>query len=309
MAVEHLDESDFLLNYAKKLEGAYLKANPGRTQNLIMQKVVLRQNILSHIENYLCLTRSAETVDDNDKKSAVDICTSTLAYALASEKEKELLIMVFQKIEENLQKYSVEELRRYSNAMSGIGLSSQIEEWIADNELTVRTFTEKELLDVIVDLYLQLNDGLKYQDHIQNICQKWIDGKTPSEINDEDCIGIMEIESICSKKISYEINFLIGNMCDLVVVNEEDEEQMDPRNKLALLQKKVKYGVPNMTAISVCESIFNDRLLAIQIAKILCDENIGTDKILNVVKTHREEIFDVLNEYPEYFADRLKLLL
>ena len=309
MVVEHLGENDFLLNYAKKLEGAYLKANPGRTQNLIMQKVVLRQNILSHIENYLCLTRSAETLDDNDKKSAVDICTSTLAYALASEKEKKLLIMVFQKIEENLQKYSVEELRRYSNAMSGIGLSSQIEEWIADNELTVRTFTEKELLNIIVDLYLRLNDGLKYQDHIQNICQKWIDGKTPSEINDEDCIGIMEIESICSKRISYEMNFLIGNMCDLVVVDEEDDEQIDPRNMLALLQKKVKYGVPNMTAISVCESIFNDRLLAIQIAKILCDENIGTDKILNVVKTHREEIFDVLNEYPEYFTDRLKLLL
>ena len=66
-----------------------------------------------------------------------------MAYALATEKEKELLIKVFQKLEENIQQYSVEELRRYSNAMSGIGLSSLIEEWIVQNELT-RRYIQKQ---------------------------------------------------------------------------------------------------------------------------------------------------------------------
>ena len=64
------------------------------------------------------------------------------------------------------------------------------------------------------------------------------------------------------------MNFIIGNICDLIAVDEENEEQVDPRNILTLLQKKVKYGVPNMTAISICESIFNDRLLAIEMAQI-----------------------------------------
>ena len=309
MAIEHLSERNFLLNYAKKWEKEYLKANPGRTQNLIMQEILLRQNIISNIENYLCLICSEGVLDVNDKKSATDICTSTLAYTLASEKEKELLIMVFQKIEENIQKYSPDELRRYSNAMSGIELSSQIEEWIVNNKLIENNFTEQELLSIIIELYLQLNDDLKYQEHIRNICQKWIDGETPDEINNDVCIGIAQIESICSKRISYELNFLIGNICDLVIVDEEDEEQIDPRNMLTILQKKVKYGVPNMTAISVCESIFNDRLLAIQIAQILCNENIGTDKILNFMKAYSEEIFNCLDSYPEYFKDKLTLLM
>ena len=95
-----------------------------------MQEILLRQDIISNIENYLCLVRSTEILDNDNKKSAMDICTNTLAYALATEKEKELLIKVFQKIEENLQQYSVEDLRRYSNAMSGIGLSFLIEECI-----------------------------------------------------------------------------------------------------------------------------------------------------------------------------------
>lgn len=95
----------------------------------------------------------------------------------------------------------------------------------------------------------------------------------------------------------------------MIVVNEEDEEQVDPRNLLTLLQKKVKYGVPNMTLVSVCESVFNDRLLAIQITQILCNESVGIDKILNMMKIHRDEIFNCLDTYPKYFKDRLTLLM
>ena len=86
IVIDHLDERDFLLDYAKKLEKAYLKVNPKRTQNLIVQEILLRQDIISNIENYLCLVRSAETLVNDSKKSAVDICTNTLAYAMATEK-------------------------------------------------------------------------------------------------------------------------------------------------------------------------------------------------------------------------------
>ena len=91
--------------------------------------------------------------------------------------------------------------------MSGIGLSSLIEEWIVQNELTEKIYTETELLYVITELYLQICGDFRYQEHIQSVCKKWIDGQTPMEI--------------------------------------------DQRNILTLLQKKVKYGVPNMTAISI----------------------------------------------------------
>ena len=165
------------------------------------------------------------------------------------------------------------------------------------------------MVSMIVELYLQINDDFKYQEHIQSICQKWIDGHTPMEINNEENIGIAEVEALCNKRISYEMNFLIGNICDLIVVDEGNEEQVDPRNILTLLQKKVKYGVPNMTAISICESIFNDRLLAIEISQILFDVNIGTDKIFNVLKAHSEEVFNCLDSYPEYFKDRLSMLM
>ena len=276
---------------------------------MIMNELLLRQDIISHLENYLCLVLSTDAIDNDEKKSAVDICSNTLAYALATEKERELLNKIFQKMEENIQQYTTDELRRYANAMSRIGTSSIIEEWISQNELTERVYTEMDLLSMIIELYLQISHDFKYKEHIHSICQKWIGGESPIEIRNAVSIEIMEVEKLCNKKISYEINFLIGNICDLIVLDEEDDEHFDPRDILTVLQKKVKYGVPNVTAISVCESIFNDRLLAINIARILSDDNIETDKILNVLKDHSEEIFSFLDSYPKYFRDKLSVLM
>lgn len=263
--------------------------------------------------NYIEDTELKEDADDN----AMTVEQYLHDYVIPQKGEElgatvrsaDILIKVFQKIEENIQQYSVEKLSRYSNAMSGIGLSSLIEEWIVQNELTEKIYTETELLYVITELYLQICGDFRYQEHIQSICKKWIDGQTPMEINNKETIGIAEVESLCNKRISYEMNFLIGNICDLIEVDGENEEQVDQRNILTLLQKKVKYGVPNMTAISICESVFNDRLLAIELAQILSDANIGTDKILNMLKAHSEEIFSCLDSYPEYFKDRLSVLM
>lgn len=90
IVIDHLDEKDFLFDYAKKLEKAYLKANPKRTQNLIVQEILLRQDIISNIENYLCLVRSAETMVNDSKKSAVDICTKYIGVCYGNRKRERI---------------------------------------------------------------------------------------------------------------------------------------------------------------------------------------------------------------------------
>lgn len=40
----------------------------------------------------------------------------------------------------------------------------------------------------------------------------------------------MEVEKLCNKNISYEMNFLIGNISYLIVLDEEDDEHFDPRD-------------------------------------------------------------------------------
>ena len=75
------------------------------------------------------------------------------------------------------------------------------------------------------------------------------------------------------------------------------------------MQNKIKYGVSSQTAISICEKIFNDRVLAESISKIVQSNTVDTDNILSVIKDYEDDVFTLLNKYPEYFNDRLNYLL
>lgn len=309
LVIARIDEKDFWFNCAQDIERMCLERYPNINKNTIRKEVLLRRDIWISIENYLCLVYCTEESIDKNEISIINICSKTLAYALASDNEKILLENVFVRIEENVKKYSIKQLRKYANAMTSIEKSSEIEHWIIKNELTEKYFSEEELLEKIIDLYLDLNSISKHIEKFKCICYMWVNGKTPDEISSEINIDISEIDDICNKKISYELNFLVGNILDLIDVNQDDNVNEDNIDTLCLLQNKIKYGVPNVTSISICEKIFDDRLMSIKISQILEDENIRGDKILKYIKIYREPILKMLYDYPSYFQDRIKSLV
>lgn len=78
---------------------------------------------------------------------------------------------------------------------------------------------------------------------------------------------------------------------------------------LNILQNKIKYGVSSQTAISICEKVFYDRVLATRISEILLSDTIDTDSIIRIVKWFKDDVFALLDNYPEYFSERLNYLL
>ena len=79
-------------------------------------------------------------------------------------------------------------------------------------------------------------------------------------------------------------------------------------SKLLLLQRKLKYGVCSETAISICEKVFNDRLLANSIAGQIRVESIDTNHIIEALKTCKNSILKFLSVYPTYFSARINWL-
>lgn len=63
------------------------------------------------------------------------------------------------------------------------------------------------------------------------------------------------------------------------------------------------------STISICETIFYDRILTTKLTNILGDDDVLSEKILEAVAQCKEEIFVCLAQYPAYFEDRLKFLL
>ena len=217
---------------------------------------------------------------------------------------------IFLAIEENVKKYPLERLYKYSQTMSSIELSTKIENWIIENDIVEKNYSEEELLEKVIAFYFTTNNRIeKYKNNFYYICQLWVNGNTPFEISKKTGMDISEIDSCCSKKISYELSLFIGNICDLIFIDKDDKAQLEKAKKIMLLQKKIKYGVPTVTSISICEKIFNDRLLAIEMSELLENKDIKADRIVYMIKYNKEKILRLLNYYPKYFEEKLKFIL
>ena len=100
------------------------------------------------------------------------------------------------------------------------------------------------------------------------------------------------------------MSFFTGSIIDIIEINEEDI--VNPLQHLLLLQKRIKYGVKTETAVSICEKVFNDRFLANLLAEEIGHDSIDTNRIIGVMKSHKEDILMLLSDYPTYFSERIK---
>ena len=306
--LKNFDKPRCFENLAEKIYAAYTKAKPDRTQNNIYSEIFFKQEVLSQIENYLCLAFACNSTEQTNHEIALMICQNTLAYTLASDDEKVLIEQLFLKIEEKLKNYTPEQLRSYSYGMLGVDKSVKIETWIIEKGLTEQVISEEDLLSMIVEFFLQ-NDECKLKDKLYEICCLWVNGKTPIEISTETGCDISDIDDVCNKVISYRLNILIGNICDLINMPEDDDTKVNPCTTLNTLQNKIKYGVSSQTAISVCEKLFNDRVLASKISKILLSETIDAESIIRILEWFKDDVFALIDDYPGYFLERLNYLL
>ena len=253
-------------------------------------------------------SESYDPLKCNRNEVANNVCRNTLAYSLANDQEKNMLEVIFEAITKKISHLVGVDIHRYSSSMAGVELSKKIEKWLTNVDISALLISEKYCLKEVIAFYKSVYNIGKHQDCFELLCNLWIDGVVPHEMSRITGINVFDTDDVCNKKISYELNFLIGNICDMLFDCEETEFDK-LKNMLNILQKKVKYGVASQTAISICETIFYDRILAMRFTNIIGDDDISSEKILEAIAQHKEEIFESLAQYPAYFEDRLKFLL
>ena len=301
------DNENVYNEYAASLFASIKQALPEKNNNLvkdnIRKEVAFRKSVISQIENYLCMTYSNVTAFF-EQSVALNICRSTFAYLLANDEEKELLEKVFVKIEEKVLGLTTDKINSFSHSMIGIDMSEQIEAWINEKELSDNFFVDDELLELVISFFIDTHTIRKCSDSFSAICNYWIEGKTPLEIHSLTNCDMNDIDDVCSKQISYELSFFIGNIRDLIAdANGFFKEELE--DQLALLQKKIKYGVPTLTALSICEKVFYDRLLAVKTSELLGDNDISGEEVVSRLKQRKEDVMELLNDYPEFFWNRI----
>lgn len=301
--IDHYAETDCFGQCVSKLTAALHKAHPQKSANSIVESMMARKSIVEAIENHLCFVFSIG--EDADKQAvAADICKGTLAYFMANDNEKALLERIFDIITSKISELEQSQIKNYARTMVGIKLSLQIEKWIAENHLTQQNYTDEQLVKMLISFFQETHTLKKEIDCFADICQMWLEGCSFVEMHERTSLPIADLEDICSKSISYELSFFVGNVMDIIEINDED--LVNPLPNLLLLQRRLKYGVKTETAVSVCEKIFNDRFLANLLADEIGHDSIEANSIVGVIKSHKDDILDILSAYPTYFSERVQ---
>lgn len=310
--LEHYAEADCFDVLQDKLIKAISAEQHSLYRESIIYQLSQRKQILEAIENYLCFvygTRlsSGQDIPENISES---ICKNTLAYHLADDEEKEMLLSVFQVIDEKVASLSERQRGKYSTSMTAIDCGKAIEAWIDEVDLMNHFYTETDMLQLLVHLYVSLYSMKLTEDELLRLCQEWIKGKMPLEMLKESSFKDVDLlMDTCHKTISYELSFLVGNIIDLLPENDDANTAGELYSNLSLLQRKLKYGVPNLTAISICESLFWDRYIAIEIATIIHHESATSSDLDVYLLSNKDNIRSYLDNMPSYFTERFSTFI
>lgn len=277
------------------------KDNPLNIQT-VKDRIDAYYNIVGTIENEICYVISNQMRDmyneEEINKSINELLCSTLAYFLANDIEKERLQKIFDAIGKKIIRQSID-INKIAISMVDIDMANKIIELINNKDLNNSSYSVRELITLGVGLYNRIYP----QDLItDDLCINWINGNSYVGIEKNCGIEIKEAEKKCGNSLSYRLSFLIGNIIDYL-----DAESVN-LEKLAMLQKQVKYGVAYTTSISICEKVFNDRIISNLITRIIGDYAIEEDKILESVKYFEDKIILELKGYPTFFTDRIRFL-
>lgn len=301
--LDHYNEADCFEQYSGRLVKVLHEKYPKKNAGNIVETLKARKSILETIENHLCFVFSTD--ENTDKQEvAARLCKNTLAYFMANDEEKSLLEKIFNVITLKIGGLDHSQVQKYAKTMIGIDLSLQIEKWVAENCLTQQNYSNEQMLEMLISFFLETHTLKKGTDIFADICQMWLSGCLFVEMHERTALAIADIEEICSKSVSYELGFFVGNIIDVIEIRDEDI--VNPLRTLLLLQRRIKYGVKTETAVSICEKIFNDRFLANLMAEKLGHGAITTDKIVSAVKAHKDDMLEVLSTYPIYFSERIE---
>ena len=305
----------YVSNYVKKSSKKDIKQS-------IYDAISARLNQIKHIVNSLesIITEECAREDEKlDEESRITgLAENTLAYKMADEKSKEAIIRLFLTVEQKAMKISMEKRRIYAKSMSGIDILNTIDEYLQNHSemYDKSVFCEEQWIKSVIDLAESCFDNnhpfnkLDY-DVRSVVLQAWVNGESYKNIVNTCNLTIDKAIRVCNK-MSYSFNLLISSIFELIAQYKSgdttDEQWKNFIDDIQLFQKRVRYGLKNVTDIVAYEFGYADRIIANDIGQIIDAEALKkTDDNIGLMKKHRKEIKNRLTSYPNYFRDVIQI--
>lgn len=264
------------------------------------------------------------------EEDIANLAKQTLAYFLADDEKREQIQELFKILAENISENITDANRRkaFGKTLYGVNDAKAIEGWVQDNaDELIAAQNGDDLIDLVWPLIMDHVHNRAFnkfdkKDVLKEIAKKWISGTPFHELfrisDQNECklgkgkkprkVKIENIVDICEGGLTYDGTLLVSALCEFVEMLDR-EGTGNPINRLQFFQKRLKYGLPTESTISLYELGFSDRVIAQDLAASLnLDENQKND-LVKALKNDRDRANEVMEKYPRYFQDQLKKIL
>jgi POLQ-like helicase len=296
------------------------------TVDHVLDQAEQKANIIASIEGYL-LAHWDDTKQLVGEDGVTHLAKQTLAYNLSSDENKETILSIFNIIARNIEICCPLETERraFGRTLFGLTQAQDIKQWVESNaNLLEQCNTESEALDILWPyIYSQSRNKALHKidstDNLRSLVSEWIKGTSYHELRQHLTLSgskyiwgaqrrkITNEHTIeaCDSGVAYDGTLILGSIIELLkLIKPETNQQL--LDNLSELQKKIRYGLPSIDAVSFYELGISDRHISMVLSRKLIE---SSDSFHVRVKNSGEALTDRVKEYPSYYEGLVRKLI
>ena len=301
----------------------------GFSRNGVERQVAWRISLICAVESFL-LSHWDEIEDGLSEDDVIRLAEGTLAFFLADDQKKEHILEFFQLLAGNILANITDPARRriYGRTLYGVQDAQAIEDWVQSNaDSLLAIVDETEVLDLAWPLLAQhINRGVfgKFDkpEVLKEIAHGWISGQPFSDLLEiihkrkaqmiwgtrRRKFKIDHVVDVCEGALAYDGALIFGAVCEFIELLNQDGAE-DLISRLQLFQKRLKYGLPTATTITLYELGFSDRVICQDLAQSLGLFATQKADVTQEIKASRGKAAALTAKYPMYYQNRMSTIL
>lgn len=299
----------------------------GFDEKTVRKQLKLKLKIAGAIEGHLISALDEIAVEERETHS-MNLAQRTLAYHLASAEQKDQLTKMFVLISRNIDAKVTSETKKavYSRTLLGVAELLEIDAWIEEHldPIILSSGADDDMFAQLTPIVEKFIEGTNLKKVVPEtlrpqIMQTWISGASYAEIKDfivtaggkiqagskTRKLTIQHVVEICEGELAFDGMLILGAIAEVLESHAELQDTTIP-DSVRMLQKRIKYGLPNELSVRVFELGFSERVIAQRIAAVLEAAPINNRYMLiEAVRNHQTQIEAELALFPAYFTEVL----
>jgi superfamily II DNA/RNA helicase len=291
----------------------------------LREQLKAKKKIVEAVESFLMTYRS-DVDTATFVANAKELASETLAFSLATEEQKALLTGIFESVARRIEARvpNAEDQHRFGRTLLGIDQALAVESWVIENQDAIgASESADDLFDVLWPLLTKLSSEKRFIDTnpegaLKLLAKGWLSGSSFAALLKEldaldasfpygqhkKAFDLDLVVDLCEQTFGFEFALLLAAVKESFVARATEEAGEQLTGHVDLLQKRLKYGLPDQDCIAYYEVGFSERV----IAQALSDGMIwGHAKTragaFRLIRQYSTDFESVLSDFPSYFTE------